>query len=357
MATVIINPPSIDSLVLTSAIYAIKASTDKSKVLVEVIRDPDGEIDEFFSTTLYPHNGEVELSDIGSLIEERLRLKKRFWDMMEIRFDGVPAEFTAVYCEDILDPEFDCNSTFLSLSAHSFVHRNSAISLGHWDNGTNEYQVRAVGLDAEGKIAFVEATFTRNMLADHVSFTVNEIIDFALNRSKFETEDVLASVSYFSISHGPMRKIFYIVEHPFFLTFGFRNMFNVFEYVDVVGVVNRKTNVERETAVCAGRVKQYNQSVARTYEMQTGPLTDEQFCELEQLIRSRDIRLCASGRDYDVIITDHTVEADNDNESLPSVKFTFRFADERPLLTASEMGALMPSSNHIFSQEFSAEFA
>ena len=69
----------------------MKASTDKNKVLVEIVRDPDGEIDDFFSTTLYSHNGIVELSDIGALIEERFRAKNVIWNMMEIRFDGVPA--------------------------------------------------------------------------------------------------------------------------------------------------------------------------------------------------------------------------------------------------------------------------
>ena len=64
MATTIINPPSQHYPVLTSALYSMKASTDKNKVLVEIVRDPDGEIDDFFSTTLYSHNGIVELSDI-----------------------------------------------------------------------------------------------------------------------------------------------------------------------------------------------------------------------------------------------------------------------------------------------------
>ena len=110
-------------------------------------------------------------------------------------------------------------------------------------------------------------------------------------------------------------------------------------------------------AVCSGRVRQYNQSIERAYEMHTGPLTDEQVRELEQLIGSRSIQLCTSGYDYDVIITDHTVEVDNDDENLSTVKFSFRFIGERPTIIDSDMGALMPSRTHIFSQEFTAEFA
>ena len=335
----------------------MKASTDKNKVLVEIVRDPDGEIDKFFSTTLYAHNGVVELSDIGSLIEERFREEDRIFDMMEIRVDDVSAEFVALYCEYDLSPDFDCQQCFLSAAGASIVHRNSAICLTHWSTGSNQYRVQVVGLDAEGNTASLEHTFTRNHYGNSVSFSVNEILNFALNKSEVETGDVLASVAYFAISYGPMQKIFYLVDHPFFLTFAFRNMFNAYEYLDVVGVVTRKTKVERDLAVCSGKVKQYNQSIERTYEMQTGPLTEEQVREIEQLIASRDIELCTSGYDYNVIITDHSIEIDNDDETLSSIKFTFRFVGERPTIIDSDMGALMPSRTHIFSHEFTAEFA
>lgn len=357
MATTIINPPPEHDPVLTSALYSIKARTDNTKVRVEMIRDPDGDCDSFYSTTLYPHDGVVELSDIGSLIEEQFRVAKCIWSMMEIRFDDVSVVFTAIYCEYELDPEFDYTKCFLCAAGNSIVHRNSAISLAHWNNGSTDYRVQIVGIDTDGNTASVERTFTRNANHYHVAFTVNEIISFALNETGEEAGKDLVSVAYFAISYGPMQKAFYVMDHPFFLTFCFRNIFNACEYLDVVGVVSRKTAFDRETAVCSGRVRQYNQTVERSYEVQTGPLTADQINELEQLIGSRDIQLCAAGFDYDVIITDHTIEVDNDDESLSSIKFTFRFVGERPLLIADDMGALMPSRTHIFSHEFTAEFA
>lgn len=355
MATTIINPPQ-SSPVLTSALYSLKARTDKTKIRVEIVRDPAGEMDKFFSTTLYPHNGEVELSAIGSLIEERFRAGNRIWDTIEIRFDGIATRFTALYCEYSLPAGFDYTKCFLCAAGESIVHRNSAISLAHWSDGTTAYRVRVVGLDTDGNTAIVERTFSKAASSGHVSFSVNEIIRFAINRDGGGT-GTLVKVAYFDISYASMQKIFYMVDHPFFLTFGFRNMFNAYEYLDVVGIVNRKTKYDRETTVCSGVTKQYNRTVERTYEVQTGPLTDGQVREVEQLIGSRDIQLCASDHDYDVIITDHTIEVDNDDESLSTVKFTFRFTGERPLLIAGDMGALMPSHSHIFSQEFTAEFA
>lgn len=357
MATTIINPPSSNSPILTSALYSVKAKTDKTKVLVELIRDPDGDMDNFFSTTLYPHNGVVEFSDIGSLIEERFRLKHKIWNMMEIRIDGVSAEFVALYCEYSLAPEFEYDKCFFSTAGESVVHKHSAVSLAHWDNGSNEYRVQVVGIDSAGKTASVERNFSRNPSADHVSFAVYDIIRFALNQTAEKNDSDIVKVSYFAISHGSKQKIFYLADHPFFLTFCFKNIFNVSEYLDVVGVVNRKTAYDREMAVCSGKMKQYNQTVERTYEVQTGPLTDEQARELEQLIGSRSVQLCSSAFDYDVIITDHTIDISNDDESLSSVKFTFRFAGERPQLVSEDMGALMPARTNVFSPEFTAEFS
>lgn len=340
---------------LTSSLYSLKASADSKKVRVEIIRDPMGESDCFFSTELYPIDGVVEFSDIGTLIEEHFREKKLIWADIDIRVDNVSTLFTALYCEYILDPDFDPSNCFLCASGTSVVHRNSAISLAHLGNGQIEYQVKIVGADSHGNTASVIRTINIEKPSFEISFSVKDIINAAI--SPADGGSPLASVAYFAISYGSHQKLFYIVDHPFYLTFCFRNMFNALEYLDVVGIVKRKTTVDSETAICAGAVRQYNQTVERTYEVETAPLTDAQARELEQLISSRSIRLCASVYDYDIIITDHTLEVDNDDENLSSVKFSFRFVNNRPHLIDSEMGALMPSVSHIFSHEFTAEFA
>lgn len=357
MATVFISAPSPQDPVLTSALDSVRASTDKIKVPVEIVRDPDGEIDVFFSTTLYPYDGIVELSDIGSLIEERLRAVNKIWDLFEIRIDGIAAEFAAICCEYRLPADFDHTACFFSVSGESVVHRTSPICLSHWPDGSGDYRLQVVGHDADGVISVFEHTLTVPDASGSAGFMVDYIMDLALNQTEIETGDVLRSVSYFAITHGRRQKVFYIVDHPYFLTFWFRNMFNAPEYLDVAGVVTRKTRHDSDTAVCSGSVMQYNHSVERTFEMKTGPLTDVQVRELEQLIGSREICLCVAREDYPVIITDHTVESCNDDESMASVAFTFRFKSDRVMLTPDEMGALAPVRTHIFSPEYSPEYA
>lgn len=355
MSTTILNPPSTDSPVLTSALYSLRASTDKPKATVEIVRRPDSDRDTIFSTTLYPHDGIIEFTDIGTLIEERFRTLGLMYDDIEIRFDDVAVTFKALYCEYDLPADFDPALSFLCASGHSVVHPESAISLAHWPDGSDSYRVRVVGLDAGGSITSTERTFTRSPGADHLSFTVSDIIRFAIAQPSPDGR-YIEKASYFTVCHGRMQKLFYILHHPSYLTFRFRNIFNAIEYLDIVGTVNRKTVFDRESAVCSDRFTQYNHTSERTYEMLTAPLTTAQAGEIEQLIGSRDISLCASPDGCPVLITDHTLEVDDSDDALPSLKFTFRFPGKRPRLASSEMGGLMPSGTHIFTQEFTAEF-
>lgn len=69
------------------------------------------------------------------------------------------------------------------------------------------------------------------------------------------------------------------------------------------------------------------------------------------------MELCTSADDYEIIVTDHTCEVDNNDESLPSMKFTFRFVGDRPKFFDSDMDVFVPSGSKVFSDQFTAEFA
>lgn len=342
---------------LTSQLDTIRARTDKTKVNVSVVRDPDGDIDEFFSTTLYAFNGVVELSAVGKLIEERFRAQDRIQDMMSITIDNVSLDFIAVYCTHTLNSDFNLHDCFWSTAATAVVHRYSEVILSHFDNGSTTYHVKVVGINEDGTIGMVEKDFSRSQYSRHLSFSVDGIIRFALNQTAEETGGDLAKVSYFAVSHGEIQKIFYVVEDPEYLSFQFRNLFNCPEVVDVVGKVKKKTAVDRDTAICGGRMRQYNQVVNQTYEVETGPLTADQVLTLEDMIASHEVRLLTTPDECDIIITDHTCEVDNDDDSLMTMKFTFRMVGDRPTLLGSAMNGLVPDRSNIFSHEFTAEFA
>lgn len=357
MATEFIDRYAEDDYVLTSRLDSIRARTDKTKVTVRVVRDPDGDIDEFFSTTLYAFGGVVELSAVGKLIEERFRAQNRIQDMISIEVDDASLDFIAVYCTHLMNSDFDLRDCFWSTAPTAVVHRGSMVSLSHYDNGSTSYHVKVVGINEDGTIGMVEKDFSRSIYSRDLSFSVDSIIRYGLNQTNEETNGDLVKVSYFAVSHGEIQKIFYVVDDPEYLSFQFRNLFNCPEVVDVVGKVKKKTAVDRDTAICGGKMRQYNQVVNQTYEVETGPLTADQVLTLEDMIASHDVQLLMMPDEFDVIITDHTCERDNDDDTLMTMKFTFRLVGDRPMLLGREMDGLVPTRSHIFSHEFTAEFA
>lgn len=357
MATEFITSFADGEYVLTSRLDSIQARTDKAKVAVAVIRDPDGEIDIFFQTTLYAFNGVVELSALGKLIEERFRARGRITDMMSVVIDGVALDFNVMYCTYNLNSDFDYRNCFWTTSQSSIVHRNSAISMAHMETGDRNYHVKVVGTDATGRTVMAERDFTRQSGTYWVSFAVNEIINFALHKTEHDPGVEMVRVGYFYIEHGDIQKIYYLADDPEYLLFRFRNLFNVPEFVDVVGKLKRKTSVDRDTAICGGKSRHYNQVINRTFEVETGALTPDQALTLEQLFCSHEVELCGSVDDYRILITDHTCEVDNDDENLVTMKFSFRMEGARPVLLDSEMAMLVPGHTHIFTHEFTADFS
>lgn len=357
MATEFITGFADGEYVLTSRLDSIQARTDKSKVAVSVVRDPEGEMDTFFRTTLYAFNGVVELSALGKLIEERFRANGRITDMISVVIDGVSLDFNAMYCTFDLNSDFDYRNCFWTTSQTSIVHRDSAISMAHMETGSRSYHVKVVGTDAAGRTVMAERDFTRQSGSYWVSFAVNEIINFALHKTEYDPGVEMAHVGYFSIGHGEIQKIFYLAEDPEYMLFRYRNLFNVPEYVDVVGKLKRKTVVDRDTAICGGKSRHYNQVINRTFEVETGALTADQALTLEQMFCSYEVELCGTVDDYRILVTDHTCEVDNDDENLVTMKFSFRMEGDRPMFLDSEMASLVPGHTHIFTHEFTADFS
>lgn len=352
MATTILNPLNTENPILTSDLYSISARTESISLKVAIIRDPDGDDDEFFETTLYAFNNIVTFSDIGSLIEDRLREVNNIYDVFEIRFGDASTRFVAIYCEYQLDSHFlfeGYKRCFFSPSQTRLITRNSRIHLDYWPNPNVAFVFRFVGKDRDGLIASAEYTYSVPAGIFSFDMPVSTILAYA--------PASLAEISYFAISFDQAQKIFYLVDDIPCISFEYKNMFNATDFIDIFGSITTKTAVSRDEAVCSGVLQQYNRIVSRTYEVQTGPLTDDQVREFEQLVASPQVLLPNHGSNLPVIITDHTLEISDNEEALPSVKFTFRFASNRINLPLDYMGALARVAPGIFTKEFTDQFS
>lgn len=338
---------------------SITARTDKVRIDVSLSCENglDGEIETFYSTSLYPFNEVAELSDVGSLVEEYFRLRDKVADTVTITFDNVSIDVHFLYCEYVLPADFAADKTLFLSSMAQRVHQDSTIAIAAVNHGTTyPFVIKAVGhAEPDNRIVAVEKS-VQQAFNGVAYFNVADILLWALNKTEIEVGTDLRDVMFFSIEYAGIQKMCYIVPAPAYLTFSFRNAFNVKEFVDVVGEMTTKTEASRDVAVCNGASRQYDRSVARTYQVQTEALTPDEVKIFEQFVASHHVALRLGTIDYKVIITDHTCEPSSADDSLSTIKFTWRFDDNRPHVFSSLMDGVMPSRRQIFNDTFSPEY-
>ena len=116
-----------------------------------------------------------------------------------------------------------------------------------------------------------------------------------------------------------------------------------------------KTDVDRSLAVINGKSQFYNQSTAKTYEVEATRLTSDEAAWIDQLFSSYDVfRIEPDATNPDeplvlapVLITDCTCEIHDGDEKLNTVKFTWRHTDNRPIVRLSASPGIFTSPYHI----------
>lgn len=351
-----------DEIRLTSMTTDIKASTDKNKISVALSCEngSDGDPETFYSTTLYAFKGIVELFDVGSIVAEYFRLRGKIADVITVQLDNISMDIHFLYCEYLLPDSFDAENSLLVASSAQRVRHDSIITIAAFNHGQEfSATIKAVGpRQLDGSVGMVSKEVAMPFTDGYTAyFHVPDIVKWAINNTEDELgDDALARVMYFSIEYAGAQKMCYLAPAPAYLTFSFRNIFNVREYVDVVGVMTTKTEVSRNMAVCGGRTRQYDRNLTRSYEVVTEALTADEIPLFEQFVASHEITLSVDGQDWPVIITDHTCEPSTSDETLTAVKFSWRFSDRPPRLFASDFNGIMPARQGIFNDKFTPEY-
>lgn len=345
----------------TSSVSSIRATTDKDRIDVSLICESGagGEIETFFSTSLYPFGNIVELADVGSLVEEYFRKRNKVADLITVLFDDISMDVHFLYCEYNMPDAFNPEKIFFIASHVQRVHQDSIVTIATVDRGSvTPFIIKAVGHKIiDDSLAVVEKSINKVFDQEGVTyFDVYDIIDGILDKSGDEVGEGLRDVLYFSIEYAGIQKMCYIVPASAYLTFSFRNIFNVEEFIDVVGVVTTKTEVSRSIAICNGNSKHYDRHIDRTYQVETEALTSDETTMFEQFLASHCVRMYLEGNDYDIIIDEHTCEPSSADDALTTIKFTWRFAEQRPRIFDSLVNGILPSRRKIFDETFSPEY-
>lgn len=331
---------------LTSAIGRVDISTDAPSLRISL--SADSEI--FYAVRLYAYDGMVSVDDLASVIE--LHFQRKGWHRHAVTVSAIVSgspevsdsmTLDCLYCSYDVPVDFDPSKSFYTCfqiqrvppSAEFPVYgpmtRNSVVSL------------RVSGRDA----GFNPASYELKTFADdgYVRISIPEVAERCLALGGLER---IHTVSVFC---GDLVKSVFVFDMPDFLEFRFRNCFNCPETVFVPGKSVMKTEVSRDLAYASGQVLQYNYMTTRTYEHVTAPLTRMEAAVISQLVESRSVSVFADGREYPAVITDHTSEVSNDDSTLNSLKFTWRFTGKRPRLFGDTLSPLLESYG-IFTHQF-----
>lgn len=344
--------------------FLITTDAPKMTVTVEHLDYPTDST--IFSNTYYAYANKVTIDGLDTIIEERMRA----YDYCVSNFrvtatlaDGTAstADYLILHCDYILPKPKEVGGILTMLGSQR-IHRGSRFALPLRDvalGTATSITATIVGHASDGTRFNASGTFSPywDFNQGHTYLgTVDNILRSALDAAGLTTA-TLDAVEYLTLTVGDASRTYYVVNDHEWLTFQFRNIFNAYEVVDIVGTVTTATEVSRSVAVASGVASHYDQSTLRTYEVETAAMPVDEALIIDQLLNSRTVELCPTdGRNpVTVLITDHTCEIDNDDTKLASIKFTFRFAEQRPHVEFGGDATLIASSG-IFTQEYTEEY-
>lgn len=359
-------------VILSSAVGEITVAVDGD--FVDVTLTATGGI-VILSERYYAHGGYVTLYDLGSLIEAEMNKSGQSCEDFTLRVftDSVnnKADFCVLHilycdrftvCTDI--PAF-LRENFLTTLSVRRVAPGTALSLFFYaEQGESiAYSVAHSFRKADSEARYQHSyTIDSGKTADssgivQLNISLSSIIADAASFATARLGEI--SLLSFTVRCG-QRSVTCFVDNSLtdLDSFYFRNCFNVWDSATLPVVTTAKTDVDRSLAIINGKSRFYNQSTAKTYEVEVGPLTSDEAEWIDQLFSSHDVFRIEPDptNSYDplvlapILITDSTCEFQDGDEKLNKVKFTWRYEDNRPIVRLS-------ASPGIFTEPYNLVFS
>lgn len=329
------------------------------------------------SGKFYATNSSVTLCDLRSLTELAIKATsfsvEKFYVRAMYDDEETEAAFTAVYCDrdiDIYDVEPLFKNHFLTAAKSRRIAPNSFVFLSFFARkgerltyhifcdyilGTSKEE-RGSSVE-RGHTSFVGGLANFSAVEDNVQTLAVLCSDVQKRASELEgTEVELVS---FTVRCDNRAVTFFIDkslsgQRCFF----FRNAFNAPDLLFFPAVTTAKTSNDRSLAVLTDRSEFYDNTPKQEFEVQSGALTADECALAKQLFSADDVRVTYESQpddaDFDalrpILITDFTCELADLPEKPNSVKFTWRYATNRPTLAN-------PVADDVFNDPFNFTFS
>ena len=325
-----------------------------------------------YSEKLWFHNGSVTVYNLNELIEDYMRDNKIISMLVSLTTTNDAGEHDNIavnvfYCDSSEISEVMAldhfNSNFLTTLQSRRISPEYDFSLYLYSqNSEREFYELNISYSVQG-----EETLKSVLSHGYVQDFADQIYAVDLNMAelrRYAATDARVSASLidiksFSVSCGDRYAVFY-VDKTLLLgeTFIFRNIFNAIDWVTVPALTNSKIEVDRSMAVLPGKSAFYDRVVTKNYELQSGPLSFEEAELTEQLAASHEaykyepIGYVNAIKQYavkEILITDSDISY-SDSDEPQSVKFTWRYAVNRPPILLTDPARIFTSEyNKVFS--------
>lgn len=197
----------------------------------------------------------------------------------------------------------------------------------------------------------------------HINGIMSELIYLSDIRQKIISAKKIESLTLQSVTVrcGERSATFFIDPAladivPFF----YQNCFGVAEQLSLQRNTTEKVKSDRSIAILGKTSCFYDVTTSKEYEVESAALTSDECLQVEQMLTSPSVRIpygldvALYDTDFDalipILITDFTSELSDTNEKLNSVKFTWRFAENRPKVA-------VPESPGIFNDKYNPTFS
>lgn len=322
----------------------------------------------------YAINGKATIPDISSLVENYLagntdNPMAEF--VVEASHDDddelAEKEFTALYCNvatGLYDPADWLRQNFLTLTKSRRIAPDDFINLMWYATAKESiaFRVLATYLDADGNRGTYSYVYSGNGMVASVGEVCSQYVylDNVYNAIKSATKLNAVTLISVTVQCGDRSLTCFVDESladvaPFY----YLNCFGVPEHISLPRTTTAKVKVDRSVATLSKTSQFYDITTSKEYEVETGPLTADECAQVEQMFASPLVRVPLTiygynfETDFDalhtILITDFTSELSDSDEKLNSVKFTWRYADNRPKVNISE-------DSEIFTNEFNTTF-
>ena len=343
------------AMMLSCHIGTISILTDKEYIDIDITMSSK----KLLSERYYATDGKVLLYDLRSLVEQAMTVDGSTVNIINFEaYVDTPDEQsedydrTSLYCMfcsrnlGIDDFEPLLKSHFLTSAASRRVAPDCFVFLPFF-----AYAGEIVNYEIFADFVIVESG-ERRVESGHCSYagsmqdtTAKEngvwtytIHSFSVARKTMEIIGHEVELTAFTVRVGDRAASFFIDKslsgtRPFY----FRNCFNVPDNLFVPALTTAKTKVDRSLAVLGSVSQFYDATCEQTYEVQAAGMTADECSLAEQMFCSDDVRTpyesAPDDGDFDalrpVLITDSTSEIADEPEKPNTVKFTWRYAENR----------------------------